>query len=64
MAMGLMFRGRTRWIVTIPPLKMPENPRPATARPMMKAVEFGAAPQIADPISNRDIAVIKTHFGA
>lgn len=50
-------------MVTNPPVKMPENPQPAMALPMMKAVEFGAAPQRADPISKRDIAIIRTHFG-
>jgi hypothetical protein len=62
-AMGLLCRGRMRWIVTVPPVKMPQNPKPATAHPIIKATEFGAAPQITDPISKRDIAVIKTHLG-
>lgn len=31
--------------------KMPAEPTPATARPMMSAVEVGAAPHTADPIS-------------
>ena len=32
----------------ITPLKMPADPRPATARPMINAIEFGAVPQIID----------------
>lgn len=35
------------------PEKMPAPPTPAIARPMIKAIEFGAAPQITEPISNR-----------
>lgn len=35
------------------PEKMPAAPTPAMALPMMKAVEFGAAPQTADPSSKR-----------
>lgn len=35
----------------IAPLKMPAEPIPATARPMIKAVEFGAAAQTIDPVS-------------
>lgn len=31
----------------------PAAPRPAIALPMLKATEFGAAPQTAEPISNR-----------
>jgi hypothetical protein len=41
--MGIMIRRQ--------PEKMPAEPRPAMARPTMKAVELGAAPHIADPIS-------------
>lgn len=35
---------------------MPPAPTPAMALPMMKAMEFGAAPQRADPTSNSNIA--------
>ena len=30
------------------PLKMPADPRPATALPMINAIEFGAVPQMID----------------
>lgn len=33
------------------PEKMPAPPNPAIARPRMKAMEFGAAPHITEPIS-------------
>ena len=50
-------------MMTIAPEKMPEEPVPATARPTMKTVELGAAPQIAEPISKSPIAKRKTHLG-
>ncbi len=37
----------------------PPAPRPAMARPMMKAIEFGAAPQMAEPASNSMTAIRK-----
>jgi hypothetical protein len=37
----------------------PPVPRPASALPRMKATEFGAAPQRAEPASNIRIAVRK-----
>jgi len=49
--------------MTIAPEKMPADPNPATARPMIKAVLFGAAPQIAEPISKRATTVRKTILG-
>lgn len=46
--------------------KLPENipaePIPATARPAIKVSELGAAPHIAEPISNTVIVPRKTHF--
>jgi hypothetical protein len=42
---------------------MPADPIPEMALPIMKAVEFGAAPQIAEPISKTRIASKKTHLG-
>lgn len=44
------------------PEKMPAEPMPATARPIIRAVEFGAAPQIAEPISKMVMAIKKTHL--
>lgn len=38
---------------------MPPAPRPAMALPMMKAIEFGAAPQMAEPTSNKRTAARK-----
>lgn len=43
-------------MMIIAPEKIPADPRPAMARPMMKTIELGAAPQIADPTSK-----MKTH---
>ena len=39
------------------PEKIPADPRPAIARPMIKAIEFGAAPQIKLPSSKIPIAI-------
>ena len=50
-------------MITIAPEKMPELPKPAKARPTIKATELGAAPQRADPSSKRPMAARKTHFG-
>lgn len=44
------------------PEKIPAEPMPATARPIIRAVELGAAPQIADPISKMVMAIKKTHL--
>lgn len=45
------------------PEKIPEEPDPAIERPTMNAVEFGAAPHIADPISKTAIEKRKTFLG-
>jgi hypothetical protein len=50
-------------MITITPHITPAEPNPAMARPTMKAVEVGAAPQIADPSSKNKIPDRKTHFG-
>jgi hypothetical protein len=42
------------------PEKIPALPSPAMARPTIRAVEFGATPQIKDPSSNTRIAKIYT----
>ncbi len=44
------------------PEKMPAEPRPAMARPTMKAVELGAAPQMAEPVS-KIIIERRKHLG-
>ena len=59
---GLFASGIVWTITTTPPEKMPEQPNPAIDRPHMKATEFGAAPQIVDPISKSRMAERKTHL--
>jgi hypothetical protein len=44
------------------PVKMPADAAPAIALPMMKAGEFGAAPQMAEPIS-KTTTLIKNVLG-
>lgn len=41
------------------PERMPPDPRPAMVLPRMKVIEFGAAPQRAEPASNSRIDVRK-----
>jgi hypothetical protein len=53
--MGIMIRRE--------PEKRPAEPRPATARPMMKTVEVGAAPQMAEPISKTMMLKMKALQG-
>ena len=38
-------------MISMVPEKMPADAMPALARPMIKIVELGAAPQMAEPIS-------------
>lgn len=38
--------------------RRPDDPRPAIARPAIRAGELGAAPQIAEPTRNRNTAVL------
>lgn len=42
------------------PEKIPAEPIPAIARPIMRVGLSGAAPQMREPISNRAMAVKKT----
>ena len=49
-------------MIIVPPEKMPADPRPATARPIMKAVEVGAAAQRPDPASKITIERTNPHF--
>lgn len=60
---GLLWRGTTRATKTVAPEKIPADPRPATARPVIKAFEFGAAPHNRDPISKKAMATSITHLG-
>lgn len=45
------------------PHKTPEEPNPAIALPMMKAVEFGAAPQTREPSSKQPMEERKMILG-
>lgn len=57
------FAGGTSGIVSsIAPEKMKADANPAIARPRMKAVELGAAPQSTEPTSKMIIEERKTHF--
>jgi hypothetical protein len=49
-------------MMVMAPVKIPDEPKPAMARPMMREVELGAAPQIAEPTSKRKMPERKTHF--
>lgn len=59
---GRLRRGTSGSMTIIPPENMPADPKPAMARPIMKAIELGAAPQSADPTSKITIESRKTHF--
>lgn len=47
----------------INPALMPALPRPAKARPAMRALDVGAVAQISDPTSKMAIAAMKTSLG-
>jgi hypothetical protein len=49
-------------MMTVAPEKIPAEPIPAIARPTMKALELGAPPHRADPISKMRIATRKMVF--
>ena len=57
-----MRSGTIEMIIIIPPENIPAEPKPAIARPTMNAIEFGAAPQSADPISNTKTEIRNVHF--
>ncbi len=50
-------------MIMMAPEKMPEEPHPAIARPIINAVEFGAAPHNADPTSKMAMEKRKTFLG-
>ncbi len=50
-------------MIMVTPEKMPAPPRPAIARPTIKTIEFGAAPHMTDPISNRATVIKKVLKG-
>lgn len=60
--MGRLASGTICATITVAPENMPADPIPAIARPTMKALEFGAPPQMADPTSKISIAIRKTVF--
>ena len=49
--------------ITTAPENIPADPIPAIARPIIKVVEVGAAPQRADPASKMTVADTNTHLG-
>jgi hypothetical protein len=59
---GRFRRGTSGSMIIMLPVKMPAEPRPAMARPRMKAIEVGAAPQSAEPTSKTTRNMMKTHF--
>ena len=59
---GRLRRGTSGMMTIIPPEKIPADPIPAMARPIMKVVEVGAAPHMADPASKTTIERMYTHF--
>ena len=50
-ATGRFRSGISGSVIIVPPEKTPADPRPAIARPIMKAVELGAAPHSVEPTS-------------
>ncbi|KAL8789124.1 MAG: hypothetical protein Q9195_006990 [Heterodermia aff. obscurata] len=60
---GLFANGIIFTIMIIAPFIMPAAPNPDTARPTMKALDVGAAPQSTEPISKMTIMLKKTHLG-
>lgn len=48
--------------ITRDPQNIPAAPNPATALPIINAIELGAAAQITEPTSNMRIEVIKVSF--
>lgn len=59
---GLFFNGTVLATIKMAPEKIPADPTPATARPMMRAVEDGAIPHMKDPNSKMKSAERNTHF--
>ena len=52
-----MWRGTIGIIIIIAPVKIPADPNPAIARPVMKTSEVGAAAQTADPTSKMKMTI-------
>jgi hypothetical protein len=58
--LGLDASGTRGTMMTMAPAETPADPAPAMVRPRMKAIELGAAPQRAEPISKSAMAKRKT----
>jgi hypothetical protein len=56
---GRLWSGTIGIMISMHPEKMPADAKPAMARPTMKMTEFGAMPQMADPISNITMLIKK-----
>lgn len=50
--MGLFGSGIMGIMTIMEPEKMPAEPKPAMARPIMKTIDAGAAAQMTEPTSN------------
>jgi hypothetical protein len=48
--------------MTFAPVVFPALPMPEMARPIMNAVELGAAAQMIEPISNMATSITKAHL--
>jgi len=48
--------------MTCAPTEVPAAPMPVIARPIMRAMEEGAAAQTMEPISNKATIVTRVHF--
>jgi len=62
MKTGRMRRGTECAMMIKAPEAMPEPPRPATARPTIRALLVGASPQTRDPISKMAMAARKVYL--
>jgi len=60
---GRLWRGTALTSITIAPENIPQEPRPAIARPAMKAFELGAEPQITEPTSKIAMQLSQTTLG-
>lgn len=63
MYFGRSFRGTIEVRMITLPTWTPAAAKPAMALPMMKAVELGAAPRRAEPISNTNMLARNVYFG-
>ena len=53
---GRFRRGISGIVIMMAPVMIPAPPRPAIARPTIRASEFGATPQMREPISKTRMA--------